>query len=127
MCTTNEDHLMYGFWDMECERQNFLSFWTVFCPFTLPSPYGPRKSNFWKNEKNLYHFTNVYHTWKSYDVWFLRYGVRQTEFFVILDDFLPCYPTNNPINLNFVQIKKAPGDLILQMCTINENHMMHAS
>ena len=47
-------------------------------------------------------------------------------FFIIVDDFLPCYPTNNPINQNFVQIKKAPGDVILQMCAINENHMMNA-
>ena len=29
------------------------------------------------------------------DVWFLRYGVEQTEFFVILDGFLPFYPLNN--------------------------------
>ena len=25
--------LMYGSWDIECNRQNFLSFWTIFCPF----------------------------------------------------------------------------------------------
>ena len=29
------------------------------------------------------------------DVWFLRYGVEQTEFFVILDGFLPFHPLNN--------------------------------
>ena len=27
----------------------------------------------------------------NHDVWFLRYGVQQTEFFVILDYFLPFY------------------------------------
>ena len=26
--------MMYGSSDMECNRQNFLSFWTIFCPFT---------------------------------------------------------------------------------------------
>ena len=35
---------------------------------------------------------HVYHKWKSYDVWFLRYGVQQTGFFLILDHFLPFYP-----------------------------------
>ena len=25
----------YGSWDMECNRQNFLSSWAIFCPFTL--------------------------------------------------------------------------------------------
>ena len=29
----------------------------------------------------------MYHKWKSYNVWFLRYRARQTEFFVILDHF----------------------------------------
>ena len=34
MLTINDSHMTYGFSDMECNRQNFLSFWTVFCPFT---------------------------------------------------------------------------------------------
>ena len=32
-CTINENHMMYGSWDMECNRLNFLSLWTVFCIF----------------------------------------------------------------------------------------------
>ena len=71
--TTNDDHMMHGFWDMEHDRQNLLSFWTIFS----------RTSKFWKSEKNTcryYHFTNVYHKWKPYDAYvcFLRYGVWQT-------------------------------------------------
>ena len=39
MCTINDSHMMYASWDnMECNGQNFLSFWTNFCPFTLPTP-----------------------------------------------------------------------------------------
>ena len=34
-CTRNDNHMMYGSWDMEHDRQNFLSFWTIFCPFTI--------------------------------------------------------------------------------------------
>ena len=138
MCTINEDHRIYGSWNIRCERHKFLSFWAISCPFSplttwkikiltlkttpgdiiilhtctinenhmmygswdmehnrlnfchsglffaLLRPYGPRKLKFWKNEKNTwryYHFTNVYHKWQSYDVWFLRYGVQQTECF----------------------------------------------
>ena len=33
-CTKNHDHMMHGFWDTELDRQNFLSLWTIFCPFT---------------------------------------------------------------------------------------------
>ena len=35
MCTINDSHMIYGFWDMECNGQNFLLFWTDFCPFIL--------------------------------------------------------------------------------------------
>ena len=47
--------------------------------------------------------------------------------FVILGRFLPFYPTNNPKNQNLEKMKKTPGDIILQMCTINDNHMMYGS
>ena len=33
LCTVNDNYMMYGFWDMECGRQNFSSFWTIFLPF----------------------------------------------------------------------------------------------
>ena len=35
MCTINEDHMMYYSWDIRCDRQNFLSFWTIFCFFIV--------------------------------------------------------------------------------------------
>ena len=36
MSTKNDNPMMYGYgsWDSECDRQNFLSFWTIFCPYT---------------------------------------------------------------------------------------------
>ena len=34
ICAINENHMMCGSWDMECDWENVLSFWTVFCPFT---------------------------------------------------------------------------------------------
>ena len=77
------------------ERFVILDHFLPFCPLT------PEKSKFWKNEKNTwrhYHFTEVYHKWRSYDVWFLRYWARWTEFFAILDYFLLFYPPNNPNN-----------------------------
>ena len=77
--------------------------------FTLLHHYQLKKSKFSKkNEKTAwsYHFTHVYQKWQSYDVWFLRYWARQTEFFVILDHFLPFYPLNNLKNQNFEKLKK---------------------
>ena len=52
MCTLNNIHMMYGSWDMERDGQNFLSFWTIFCPFT---PLTIQKIKFWKNEGKKKH------------------------------------------------------------------------
>ena len=46
-----------------------------------------------KNTWRYYWFTTVYHKLQSYHVWFLRYGLPRTEFFVILHNFLPFYIT----------------------------------
>ena len=40
----NDSHMMYGSSDMVCNGQNFLSFWTIFCPFTPPN--NPKNQNF---------------------------------------------------------------------------------
>ena len=41
---------------------------------------------------------HVYHKWRSYDVWFLKYKVQQTEIFVILGSFVPFQPPDNAEN-----------------------------
>ena len=35
-CAINDNHMMYCSWDMKHDGQNFLSFWTVSCPFITP-------------------------------------------------------------------------------------------
>ena len=49
MCTINGNHMMYGFWDMKRDRQIFLSFWTVFCPFYPHN--NPKNQNLEKLKK----------------------------------------------------------------------------
>ena len=86
--TINDNHMMYGSWDMEHDRQIFLSFWTI-----LPS-IDPENQNFEKMKKKPWrycHFTNVYHKWQSYD------GQNFLSFWTI---FLTFYPPNNPKNQN---------------------------
>ena len=43
---------------------------------------------------------------------------------VILGHFLPFYSPKNQKNQNF---EKMPGDIILCMCNINEDHMIYDS
>ena len=44
-CTINDNHMMYGSWDMKCDGQNLLSFWTVFCLFTPLTARKVKKKN----------------------------------------------------------------------------------
>ena len=58
---------------------------------------------------------------------FLRYGVWQTEFFIILDNLHFYLPKNSKIQ-NFEKMKKSPGDvIILHKCTKNDDHMLYCS
>ena len=58
MCHINDNHMKYGALDMEHDGQNFLSFWTIFCP------NNPANQNFEKVKKKAlryYHLTQVCH------------------------------------------------------------------
>ena len=89
LCITNDDHIMYGSWDIEHNRHNFLLFYNIFYPFTSLVTWNIKILKKWKNFSRYYRFTDEYHKWQSYDVWFLKYDAKWTEFFVILDHFLP--------------------------------------
>ena len=123
------------------ERQNFkterntsryyhLTHWHYkWQSYDVLTPYGPRKSKFWKTEKNTWrhHFPNVYHKWESYDVWFRRCEVQRTEFFAILLFYHPI----NPKNQNFEKMKKKKNSCryhhFIHVYTKNDNHMMYVS
>ena len=105
--------MMYGSWDI---RHNGQSFFVILTLLTTQKIKILKK---WK--KGL-------HISRSYDVWFLKYEVRRTEFFVILDHFLSFDPPNNPQNQNFQKKKESPGDIIiLHLCTTNDDYMMYGS
>ena len=126
LCPTNDNHMMYGSWDTEHDRQNFLSFWAIFLPFQHP-PYQPGKLKFWTNEKNqlkISFHTYVYHEWKSYDYnsWDMKRG-RQ-NFLSFWATFCP-FTTLTTSKIKILKkIKKLPGDIIiLHLCTTNDNKM----
>ena len=72
----------------------------------------------WKKFWRYHHFTHVYQKTQSYEVKFLRYGVRQ--------NFLPLWPIFCPVtplplithkNQNFEKMKQTSGDvIILNLC-----------
>ena len=80
-----------------------------------------------KNTERYYPFTHAYYKLKLYGVLFLKYGVQQTKFFVILDHLLPFNPPNNPNNQNLEKMKKCQEILSFYTFTINDNYMMYGS
>ena len=53
ICTTNENHMIYGSWDMRCNRHGVLSFWAIFVILPPPlHPDDPKNQNFQKMKKN---------------------------------------------------------------------------
>ena len=89
-----------------------ISFWYLLMNFEKP-----QKSDFWKNEKNCWryhHFTHAYQKPQSYEVQFLRYGVRQNylSFCVILYPFTPLPPLTQKTEI-LTKWKKASGDVII--------------
>ena len=117
---------------MTCNGQNFLSFWTIFCPFTSP-PLTTQKVKILKKWKKtprdiiILHICTINDNHIMYSSWVMKRD--RPNFFVILDRILPFYPTNNPKNQNFGKMKKKKtGDIIiLHMYTINDNRIMYGS
>ena len=98
---------MYGSWDIKRKGQSF--FVILGHVLTFDPPNNPKNQSFEKKtpgDISILHLCNT--KWRSYDVWFLRYWTRQTEFFLVLDHFLDFYapPPNNRENQNFEKMKK---------------------
>ena len=51
-----KNHMMYGFWDMELNTHNFLSFWTVCCPFTPLKTQKIKILKKWEKPLNILSF-----------------------------------------------------------------------
>ena len=93
---------MYDSWDMENNRQNFLSPWTIFCPFTpRPALLTTQKVNTnWENEKKQTKkkHLEILSFYKSEPymtiIWCMVSEIwsETDRFFVVLDHFLSFYP-----------------------------------
>ena len=107
---------------MECNRQNFFVILVCLLPFC-----NPKNQNFEKNDKIpgdiiILHSCTINHN-------HMMHGSRDSKHNgQNLLSFWTIFCPNNPKNQNFEKMKKIPGDVtILDMRTINDNHMMYDS
>ena len=89
--------------DMERDRQNILSFWIVFCPFT--HPLTTQKRNILKKSKNgleiLSFYTGVPNMMCSPKIW----SVSDKKFYYF-GPFFALLPSNSPKNEKFLKNEK---------------------
>ena len=97
-------------WCVVPEMQSETEFFVVldhFLPFYPLNNLKIKILKKWKKSSGDMIILYMHHIWQTYDVWLLRYGAQQTEFFVILDCFLTFYPPpKDPENQNFEKAKK---------------------
>ena len=124
-CVPKITIMMYDSWDMECNSHNALSFWATFCPFSPLLKQKKKKIEKYKQNWIYYPFTHVYHKWKSYEAWLLKYKARRTVF-CHFGPFFDLWTSQELEKSKFWEIKKAPGHIIiLHLCTTNDNQMMY--
>ena len=106
---------------------NFLPFWTIFCPFT---PLTTHKIEILKKWKKHLEMSSFYtYVPQIMIIWYMLYAIWSATdmFFVILSHFLPFDPPNNLKNENFEKMKKTPRYIILQLCITYDNHIKYGS
>ena len=121
MCTINDNNMRYGSWDIKCNRQNFLSFWTIFCPF----------QNFEKMKKTprdiiILHKCNINGNHIMYGSQNMK--CDREHFFSFWTVFC-CF---TPLTTQKIKIlkncKNTNGDIIiLHKCNKNHYHMLYCS
>ena len=112
---------------MTCDRCNYFSLWTIFCPFTPPPPAPPYNSqkneNFKKKRKKCLQTSSFYTnvpklmiiSYTIPQIWCMMNVIVLFHFGLIFSLLLP-----NSSKNKFKKMKKKHGDIIIfHMCTKN--------
>ena len=114
MTTINNNHRMCGSWDMERDRQNFLSFWTIFCTFTLLTSRKIKNLKKWKKGCIYHHFTQVYQkSWSHATLSEIQHVTDVIFIFHFGLIFCLFTPLTTQKNQNFEKMKNTLKDIII--------------
>ena len=107
-CTINDNHMIYGFWDKTCNRQNFFVILGHFLPFYPPlTAWKMKTSQKWKKHLDISSFyTSVSKImiicYTVPEIWHVVCIIVIFHFRV----FFVLFPPNSPKNENFKKMKK---------------------
>ena len=119
--------MIYGSWDMKHNKQSFLLFWTIFCPFTLLTTQKIKILKKWKiTPSDIIILHLVHHKWQLHDIWFLRYGAQQSfsSFWTIFCPFTP-RPPYQPRKSKCSKHEKNNWRYHHFTQVLNDNHMIY--
>ena len=90
MCTKNLNHMRYGSWDTEWDRQNFLFFWAIFFPFNLPQTFEKMKKL--SGDTNTLNICTNNCDHMMYASWVMKWDTfcHFRPFFALLPYYWPC-------------------------------------
>ena len=118
--------MIYCSWGMECDEQNLLSFWTLFC--TLTSTVTTWKIKHLKKMKKTLGDIIILHMCTINDNHPEIWSTTDTIFFSFWTIFCPFTPLTTRKIKKMKKIEKTQVDIIiLHMCFINDNHIMYGS
>ena len=72
MCTINEDHMIYGSWNIKVQQTESFVILGHFLPYQPPDNLENQNFKIEKNTWSYYHFTHLHHKLQLYDVWLLK-------------------------------------------------------
>ena len=127
-CTITYNHMIYGSWDMEWDEQKFLSFWTIFCPFTPATTQKIKILKQWKKPGDtiILNKCTINYNSMMYDSWDMEWDRQNFLSFWTIS--WPFIAPNDPKNQNFETMEKNPGDIIILLkCAKNHDHMLYCS
>ena len=108
-CAINDNHMMYNSWDMKPDGHNFLSFWTIFCPFTPLTTWKIKILKKWKKSLEILSlYTSLpYDNHMMYGYWDMEHG-RQNflSFCTIFCTFTPLKTWKIKIFKNWKKIQE---------------------
>ena len=126
MCTINEDHMIYGSWNIRCDRQKFLTFWAIFCPFNPLTTWKIKILTLKKAPGDIIilHICTINDNHMMYGSWDIKHD--RLNFLLVWTIFCPFTPLRAKKIKIFKKIEKSPRRYY-HFTNINTSHMMYGS
>ena len=123
--TINEDHMIYGYWNIRCDRQKFSTFWAIFCPFSPLTTWEIKILTLKKTTGDIItlHIYIINYNHMMYGSWDKEHGRHNfLSFWTVFSPFIP-------LRTQKIKIKKKWKKHLRyhHFTNINDSHMMYGS